>query len=166
MRIRLLATFLFALTLTAQDSTTSGDWRRWLNRGVEAYKSARFPEAVEYFQKSVDLKPTEVSPHLYLATALMSQYIPGAESPENLNFARSAEAQFNTVLQLAPQDLTALRSLASLSYQEAQGKQNEEEKFHKLGEAVSWYQRVRARAQLGMRPEQQGPLSNAAVRQD
>src|SRR5258706_7415081 len=193
MRIRLLATFLFALTLTAQDSTTTDDWRRWLNRGVEAYKSARLQDAVEYFQKSVDLKPTEVSPHLYLATALMSQYIPGAESPENLGFARNAEAQFNIVLQLAPQDLTALHSLASLSYQEAQGKQNEQEKFGKLDEAVSWYQRVltvdprdkeayyslgvidwikwypnymRARAQLGMRPEQPGPLNSAAVRQD
>ena len=193
MRKSLFATFLFALTLTAQDSTTPAEWRSWLNRGVEAYKSARFPEAVEYFQKSVELKPTEVSPHLYLATALMSQYVPGAESPENLNFARNAETQFNAVLQLAPQDLTALRSLAALSYQEAQGKQNEGEKSRKLDESVSWYQRVlavdprdkeayyslgvidwlkwypnlmRARAQLGMRPEQPGPLSNAAVRQD
>jgi TonB family protein len=193
MRIRLLATFLFALTLTAQDSTTADDWRRWLNRGVEAYKSARYPEAVEYFQKSVDLKPTEVSPHLYLATALMSQYIPGAESPENLNFARNAQTEFNIVLQLSPQDLTALRSLASLSYQEAQGKPNEQEKFRKLDEAVSWFRRIltvdprdkeayyslgvidwikwypnlmRARARLGMRPEQPGPLSNAAIRQD
>src|SRR5258708_34074291 len=127
-RIRLVATFLFALTLTAQDSTTTDEWRRWLNRGVEAYKSARPQDAVEYFQKSVDLKPTEVSPHLYLATALMSQYIPGAESPENLSFARNAEAQFNIVLQLAPQDLTALRSLASLRYQEGQGEQDEGEK--------------------------------------
>src|SRR5258706_928119 len=114
MRIRLLATFLFALTLTAQDSTTTDDWRRWLNRGIEAYKSARYQEAVEYFQKSVDLKPTEVSPHLYLATALMPQNIPGAESPENLNFARKAEPQFNAVLQLHPQNVEALRSLPVL----------------------------------------------------
>src|SRR6266852_1155412 len=104
MRRSLLVVLLSALTLTAQDSSTGADWRRWLNRGVEAYKSARYQEAVEYFQKSVDLKPTEVSPHLYLATALMSQYIPGAESPENLSLARNAEAQFNIVLQLAPQD--------------------------------------------------------------
>src|SRR5260370_11354256 len=108
MRMSLLAISLFAFTLTAQDSITSAEWRNWLNRGVEAYKSARYREAVDYFQKSVDLKPTEVSPHLYLATALMSQYIPGAESRANLDYARNAETEFNIVLQLSPQDLTAL----------------------------------------------------------
>src|SRR5260370_40266742 len=103
MRTSLLVAFLSVLTLTAQDSTTADDWRRWLNRGVEAYKSARFPEAVEYFQKSVDLKPTEVSPHLYLATALMAQYIPGAEAPENSNFPRNPRAHCNPRRQFAPQ---------------------------------------------------------------
>ena len=55
-----------------------------LNKGVQAYKSARYPEAVAFFQKAVELDPSFKTTHLYLATAYMSQYIPGAESPENV----------------------------------------------------------------------------------
>jgi TonB family protein len=188
MRLSLLVAFLSVLPLTASD-----DWRSWLNLGVEAYKSARYQEAVEDFQKSIDLNPNEVSPRLYLATAWMAQYIPGSGSPENLECARNAETEFNSVLQLDSKNLTALQSLASLNYLEAQGLQNEDQKFRKLDEAGSWYQRVlaidsrdreayyslgvinwtkwypnwmRARAQLLMRPEQPGPITNSAVRQD
>jgi hypothetical protein len=47
MRLSLLVAFLSAFTLNAQDSTTADDWRSWLNRGIEAYKSARYQEATE-----------------------------------------------------------------------------------------------------------------------
>jgi len=110
MRLTFFAILLSAFTLTAAD-----DWRSWLNRGIEAYKSARYQEAVEDFQKSIDLSPNEVSPHLYLGTALMTQYIPGAESRENLDYAHHAETEFNSVLQLDYKNLTALNSLASLN---------------------------------------------------
>jgi len=181
------------LTLIAQDSTRADDWRTWLNRGIGEYKSGRYPEAVDDFQKSISLNPNEVSPHLYLATAWMTQYIPGAPSPENLNLEHYAETEFKRVLELDSKNLTALHSLASLNYQVAQGIANPEEKIRKLDDAAAWYQRVvaadprdkeayysmgvidwvkwypnlmRARGQLGMRPEQPGPLTNAGVRQD
>jgi TonB family protein len=193
MRFSILVVFLCALTLTAQDSTTAGDWRSWLNRGIADYKSARYQDAVEDFQKSISLNPNELSPHLYLATAWMTQYIPGAASPENLNLEHNAETEFNRVLELDSKNLTALQSLASLNYQVAQGMTNLDEKARKLDEAAGWYQRVvavdprnsvayysmgvidwvkwypnwmRARAQLRMRPEDPGPLTDAAVRQD
>lgn len=193
MRLSLLAALLSVLMLSAQDSNTADDWRSWLNRGIEAYKSARYPEAVEDFRKAVYLRPNDVTSHLYLATAWMTQYIPGAVSPENLDLQHKAYAEFNLVLQLDPKNVTALASLASLTYQEAQGMPDLDEKLRKLDEAASWYQRVvavdprnkaayyslgvidwvkwyagwmRARADLGMRPEQPGPISNMAVRQD
>ena len=144
MRTRLLVAFLSVLTLTAQDSTTADDWRRWLNRGVEAYKSARFQDAVEYFQKSVDLSPNEVSPHLYLATELMSQYIWGNLSPENLDLQHRAVTEFNRALQLDANNLSALQSLASVNYQQAQHIQDDEEKLRKLDETVPLFRRVLA----------------------
>src|SRR5258708_27835742 len=116
MRLTFLAILLSAFGLTAAD-----DWRSWLNRGVEAYENAKYQEAVEYFQKSVYLNPNEVEPRLYLATAWMSLYIPGSVLHENLDIQRNAENEFNRVLQLDPRNLTALHSLASLSYQQAQG---------------------------------------------
>jgi TonB family protein len=188
MRLSFLAISLSAFTLTATD-----DWRSWLNRGIEAYKGARYQEAVDDFQQSVNLNPNEVTSHLYLGTAWMSQYIPGAVSPENLDLQHGAETEFNRALQLDPKNLMALQSLASLKYQEAQGVPDEDEKFRKFDEVASWYQKVlvvdprakeayyslavmdwvkwysallHARIQLGMRPAQPCPLANAAVRQD
>jgi tetratricopeptide (TPR) repeat protein len=117
------------------------DWRSWLNRGIEAHKSARYQEAVEDFQKSIHLSPNEVLPHLYLGTTWMAQYSPGTESSEK---ARNAEMEFNTVLQFDPENFTVLQSLASLTYQEAKGITNEDEKLRKLDQAVRWYRRVLA----------------------
>ncbi|MCZ2146711.1 MAG: tetratricopeptide repeat protein, partial [Bryobacterales bacterium] len=50
--------------------------RDQLNRGVQAYKGAKYAEAVEHFKTSVDLDPTFPTARLYLATAYMSQYNP------------------------------------------------------------------------------------------
>src|SRR5580698_873514 len=87
---------LFALLSTA---LCAQDSRETLNRGIGAFKAARYGEAVEFFQQAVSLDPNAVNPHLYLGTAYMSQWIPGAASPENLAFARSAETEFKRVLE-------------------------------------------------------------------
>src|SRR5579871_3337274 len=70
-----------------------------LNKGVQAYKGAKYADAVEFFKKSVDLDPTNVNGRLYLATAYMSQYIPGAESPDNMQLAKQAKEEFIKVLE-------------------------------------------------------------------
>src|SRR2546426_3380571 len=67
-----------------------------LNKGVQAYKNAKYPEAVAFFQKAVELDPTFKTTHLYLATAYMSQYIPGAESPENVRMADRKSTRLNS----------------------------------------------------------------------
>ena len=51
--------------------------RDHLNKGVRAYKGAKYPEAVKSFQEAVDLDPEFATARLYLATAYMSQWIPG-----------------------------------------------------------------------------------------
>src|SRR6476659_1137086 len=94
----LLSSLLFlALVLTGCDKLKARDN---LNKGVQAYKNARYPEAVAFFQKAVELDPTFKTTHQYLATAYMSQYIPGAESPENVRMAESAYNEFQNVLKL------------------------------------------------------------------
>src|SRR5438445_12077389 len=87
-----------------------------LNKGVQAYKNAKYPEAVAFFQKAVELDPSFKTTHLYLATAYMSQYIPGAESPENVRMAESAYNEFQNVLKLDAKDETATASIASLYF--------------------------------------------------
>src|SRR5437667_8556742 len=75
-----------------------------LNKGVQAYKNAKYPEAVSFFQKAVELDPSFKTTHLYLATAYMSQYIPGSATPQNVRMADSAYNEFQNVLKLDPKD--------------------------------------------------------------
>jgi len=176
----------------AQEPAAPVDAPGWINKGVQEYKSARYTEAVESFQKAVELNPNDMAAHLYLGTAWMMQYIPGGESAENSEMARQAEAEFTRVFQVEPNNLVALNSLASLMYQQAQGTLDAEQKSRKLDESASWYERViavdpankeanyslgviqwakwypawmRARAELGMRPEDPGPLRDPARQQ-
>ena len=189
--MRLLAVFLFGgLLLVAQDAQ---DARSWMNRGVQEYKSGRYTDAVDAFQKAVDLEPGNINARLYLAKALMTQYIPGNVSPDNLQLARKAEAEFQRVLSADPTNTTALESLASFVYEQALGTEEPGGKLKKLDEAAGWYQRLltvdpqnkqayyslgvidwikwytawtRARADFHMLPEQPGPLPDASMRHD
>ncbi len=167
--------------------------RDQLNRGVQAYRSAKYADAVEYFKTAVNLDPTNLNGRLYLATAYMTQYIPGAESPENLQLAKQAKEEFLKVLERDPNDKTALASLASLSYQQAQGMPDLEQKLKKLDEAKEWYLKLiaadpqnkegfyslavidwvkwyaawmKSRADLGMKPEEPGPIKDKKVKAD
>ncbi len=162
-----------------------------LNHGVQAYKGAHYSEAVDYFKNAVQLDPDNTMPRLYLATAYMSQYIPGAVSPENIQLADQAKAEFNKVLEKTPNDTTALASLASLAYQQAQSMPDLEQKLKKLEEAKDWYLKLiaadpqnkegfyslavidwvkwyaawmKARADMGLRPEEPGPLKDKKVK--
>jgi tetratricopeptide (TPR) repeat protein len=162
-----------------------------INRGIAAYKGAKYADAVELFKQAVALDAGNINGRLYLATAYMSQYIPGAESPENLQLAKQAKEEFSKVLESHPNDTTALASLASLSYQQAQGMPDLEAKLKKLDEAKEWYMKLitadpqnkegfyslavidwvkwyaawmKARADLGMKPEESGPLKDKKVK--
>lgn len=113
-----------------------------LNKGVQAFKNAKYADAVEFFKAAIDLDPTYPTARLYLATAYMSQYIPGAESPENLAYADNAAKAFKEVLAENPKDTTALKSLASLDYQKSSGAPTTEEKLKRLDAAAEWYKKL------------------------
>jgi tetratricopeptide (TPR) repeat protein len=162
-----------------------------INKGIQSYKAAKYPDAVEFFKEAVALDPSNVTGRLYLATSYMSQYIPGATSPDNLELAKEAKAEFTKVLEVHPNDTTALASLASLAYQEAQGMPDLDQKLKMLDESKEWYLKLiaadpqnkegfyslavidwvkwyaawmRARADLGMKPEEPGPFKDKKVK--
>src|SRR6266852_6030786 len=74
---------------------------------------------------------------VYLATAYMMQWIPGAESPENAEFASKAKAEFLKVLDKDAGDKVALAYLASLAYNSAQS-MTPDKKLEALNEAIMW----------------------------
>ena len=116
--------------------------RDHLNKGVQAFKTAKYTQAVDHFKEAVQLDPDFPTARLYLATAYMSQYIPGAESPENQQNAQAAEQEFLKVLEKDPKNTVAISSLASLHYNQAQGNQPMEKKMQQLEEAKKWYTRL------------------------
>ncbi len=163
-----------------------------LNKGVQAFKSAKYSQAVEHFKTATELDPEFGTARVYLATAYMSQYIPGADSPENMQMAKAAETEFLKVLEKEPNNTLAIESLASLHYNQAQGNQPLDKKLKKLDDAAQWYTKLasvdansktayyslgvitwakwyprlmEARREMGMKPEDPGPLKDKKVRE-
>jgi Tfp pilus assembly protein PilF len=152
-----------------------------LNRGVQAYKSAQYTQAVEMFEKAVQLDPTFATARLYLAMAYYMQYIPGAESPENQQMADHALEQFQKVLSQEPKNDVATQSIASIYFNEKKWDEAEQwykkaieinpknrEGFYTLGVIAwtRWYKPwAEARAKLGMKPEDPGPIKDKKVRE-
>ncbi|MBM3727112.1 MAG: hypothetical protein FJW40_17025 [Acidobacteria bacterium] len=164
-----------------------------LNKGVQAFKNAKYSEAVDHFKIAVELDPTFTPARLYLATAYMTQYIPGAESPENKQNAQAAEDNFLEVLKIEANNKLAIQSLASLKYNQASGIPALEDKLKKLDESRDWYVKLiqvdpsekvgyyslgvitwlkwypklmEARNKLHMKQEDPGPLKDKKLRED
>ncbi|MHB8734529.1 MAG: tetratricopeptide repeat protein [Terriglobales bacterium] len=90
--------------------------RDQLNKGVRAFKSAQFNEAIEHFKTAVALDPSLVNAQLYLATAYQSQFIPGAPSEDNLRMGQQAVDEYKNILVNHPDNVNAVAGLASLYY--------------------------------------------------
>ena len=154
--------------------------RDQLNKGVQAFKNAQYPQAVDHFKTAVELDPNFPTARLYLATAYMQQYIPGADSADNMQMANAAQSQFQEVLNKDPKNTLAIASIASLLFNEK-----------KLDEAAQWYQKLisvdpknkeayytlgviawtkalvadgEARAKMGMKPDDPPPLKDKKLR--
>ena len=90
--------------------------REELDKGVQAYKQARYESAIQHFKEAARLSPDFVQAHLYQATALTQQYIPGVDTPENLSFADQAIESYKQVLVLNPKNISALKGLAWVNF--------------------------------------------------
>ena len=159
--------------------------RDQINKGVAAFKSAQYPEAVEHFKTAVELDPNFVTARLYLATAYMQQYIPGSPEPENVKMADEALHQFNVVLEQNPPDsakIVAIASIGSLylnqkKWDDAEAEYrkliaidpNNKDAYYSIGFIVwsKWYVPYQtARANANMKPEDPGPIKDKKIRED
>jgi Tfp pilus assembly protein PilF len=156
--------------------------RDQLNQGVRAFQAAQFPEAVEHFKTAVELDPAFPTARLYLATAYMQQYIPGADSPENNQMATAAHDQFMKVLDQDSKNTVALASVASLylnqkKWDDAQQwyeklvsvDPNNKDAYYSLGFIAwsRWYPAYgMARVELGMKQDDPGPIKDKKVRDE
>jgi TonB family protein len=151
-----------------------------MNKGVQAFRNGTYAEAVNYFNQAVALDPQSVTARSYLATSYQMQYIPGAASAENAAFAQAARDEFLKVLELDPKNADAILSIAKLYFNQKKPDEardwyrkaiainpNDKTAHYTIG-VIDWMQafqpRMKARAEMGMRPEDPGPLKDTSVR--
>jgi len=107
--------------------------RDQLNKGVDAYRSAHFEEAIGHFQRATELDPTLPMAKTYLATALAQNVVPGLQSPENLRNAQQAITIFQQVLSQDPTDVNSVKQIAGIYFQ-----------INRLDDAKTWQKKVLA----------------------
>ena len=110
---------------------------------------------------------------MYLATAFVSQYIPGVDSPDNLSIAQQAIDEYQKVIDANPsrdQKVNSAKGIAYLYLNEKKWDEakkyyrmasdldpNDPEPYYSVG-VIDWtacYQpRMEERAKLGMKPEE------------
>jgi tetratricopeptide (TPR) repeat protein len=111
---RIIAGFALLTVLGSTTGCTKLRARDQLVKGVQAFKAGHYEEAVNHFQNSIALDPNYESARLYLATAYSYQVVPNLDTPENLATAKKAMDGFNEVLAKNPNDLDALKQIASI----------------------------------------------------
>ena len=107
--------------------------RDQLNKGVDAYKSARFEEAIGHFQRATELDPSLPMAKSYLATAIAQNVVPGLNTPDNLQTANQAIDIFKQILEKDPSDVNSLKQVAGLYFS-----------VKNLEEAKNWQKKVLA----------------------
>jgi tetratricopeptide (TPR) repeat protein len=131
-RISALAVVLAGMVLSMSGCNRLAA-RDQLNKGVDAYKSGKYEEAIGHFQKATELDPSLPMAKSYLATALAQNIVPGLDTPENLKTADQAISIFQEVLTKNPDDVNSLKQIAGIYFS-----------VKKLDEAKTWQKKVLA----------------------
>jgi tetratricopeptide (TPR) repeat protein len=105
--------------------------RSELNKGVEAYKAARYDDAISHFRKAAELDPELPMAKAYLGTALAQNVVPGLDTPENLKVAQEAIDIFKQVLAANAHDMNSLKQVAGIYFS-----------IKKLDDAREWQMKV------------------------
>ncbi|HTW32325.1 MAG TPA: tetratricopeptide repeat protein [Candidatus Sulfotelmatobacter sp.] len=147
--------------------------RDQLNKGVKAYKDNHYEEAIGHFQEAVKDDPALLNARMYLATAFVSQYIPGVDSPDNLRVAQQAIDEYQKVIDANSSREQKVNSAKGIAYLYLNQKKwddakkyyrmaseldpNDPEPYYSVG-VIDWtacYQpRMEERAKLGLKPEE------------
>jgi tetratricopeptide (TPR) repeat protein len=111
---RLITLSVLALFVVVTASCQKLQARDNLNKGIKAFREARFEAAVEYFENASKLDPELTNAELYLATAWAQQYIPNVDTDDNKRFAQNAIKTFDQVLAKDANNTSAVAGLAGM----------------------------------------------------
>src|SRR6266571_855337 len=183
--VKLITLAAVALALCSSVGCSKLKARDQLNKGVKSYKDNHYEQAIDHFQQAVQLDPTLINARMYLATAFVSQYIPGVDSPDNLRTAQQAIDEYQKVVDSNPSREQKVNSAKGIAYLYLNMKKwddakkyyrmaseldpNDPEPYYSVG-VIDWtacYQpRMEERAKLGMKPEENLNTKNAPAIQE
>lgn len=129
--VRVLVGLVVLLTLLSAAGCTKLRARDQLNKGVQSYKNARYEEAINHFKQAVELDSSLINARVYLATAYAQQYVPGADTEDNLRMANSAIEEYKRVLEADPKNINSVKGIAYLYLQ-----------MKKFDDAKTWYRKA------------------------
>ncbi|MBV8729361.1 MAG: tetratricopeptide repeat protein, partial [Acidobacteriia bacterium] len=173
----------------AQDS----DFQALVDQGNTALKTNHYTDAVEAFQKAIQLQPSNTAAHLALASAYEIQWVPGDESEQNQQNLSNALTEYSRAVQLDPVNKRAISALAYLSYKQASSSKDDGTRLQKLDASAAYFRKLaeidsgskeadymqgviawskwygpysQARRNFGMQPSDPGPFHDPEVQQD
>src|ERR1700747_1230025 len=177
--LRVLTLAAVALALISSLGCDKLKARDQLNKGVKAYKENHYKQPIDPFPQPVRLDPSLINARMYLATAYVSQYIPGVDDPDNLRTAQQAIDEYQRVIAMNPSRDQKVNSAKGIAYLYLNMKKwDDDKKFYRLASdfdpndpepyysvgVIDWtacYQpRMEERAKLGMKPEEHLSASN------
>lgn len=171
--VQLLALAAVALALLCSVGCDKLKARDQLNKGVKAYKDNHPEQAIDNFQRAIQFDPALLNARMYLATTLVSQYIPGMDTPDNLRIAQQAIDEYQKVIEANPSKEQKKNSAKGIAYLYLNMKKwddakkfyrmasdqdpNDPEPYYSIG-VIDWtacYQpRMEERNKLGIKPEE------------
>jgi tetratricopeptide (TPR) repeat protein len=171
MSVRLLVLAALGLVILSASGCDKLRARDQLNKGVQAYKNAKYEEAIDHFQSAVSMDPSLLNARLYLATAYAQQYIPGADDEANNRMGQQAIDQYKKVLEYDPKNVNSIKGIAYLYLQmkkfedaksyyrkAVEADPNDPEPYYSVA-VIDWTQsyqpRMEQRAKLGLKPEEE-----------
>ena len=183
--VRLVALTAAALLLVSGVGCDKLRARDQLNKGVKAFKDAKFEEAIEKFKNAVDYDPKLLNARMYLATAYAQQYVPGSDNADNMQMGNQAIEQYKQVIESKDpvpsreQQINSVKGVAGLYLQmkkfddarqyyikATEIDPNDPEPYYSVG-VIDWTKtfqpRQEERAKLGMKPTDPLPPKDKKV---
>jgi tetratricopeptide (TPR) repeat protein len=168
--LRLMAASGLAMLLLLSAGCNKLRARDQLNKGVQAFKNAKYEQAIQHFQSAEQFDPHLAVAKLYLATAYRQQWVPGVDSKDNNEWGRLAVEEYKSVLLQPTLDeqsrVTATKGIADIyfnskKFDDAKKYQREvlkldpkdAETYYSIGVidwTVAFQQRQDARAKAGL----------------
>jgi tetratricopeptide (TPR) repeat protein len=105
-----------AIAGIAQDEAKAAA-RNEVDTGVEAFRQARYEDAIAHFEQAVANDPEFVVARMYLAATYLQVFQPGLDTPENVVLATRALEQYSEILRSNPSDVESLKGVAYLKLQ-------------------------------------------------